>query len=144
MSQTTRSALRELKHTLSIEIEYCEIGDLEPGEHFTLGKRCPLTFLVRSKHRGRAGRTEVDTTVLVGLSAGRSYAKTFIRSDLEVMLIPDQFVGDRLSRAIEEFSRERQGEDRIELGSDVFPYATPIGAAHRHLEAGAKDAEVSA
>lgn len=129
---------------MSIEIEYTEVGDLEPGECFTLGKHCPLTFLVRSKHRGRAGRTEVDTTVLVGLSSGRAYSKTFVRSDLEVMLVPSQYVGERLERALEEFSRSRQGEDRIELGSDVFPYTTPVGSARRHLEAVAEDAEVSA
>ncbi len=104
-------------------MEWVEVGDLAPGEFFTLGESCPLTFVVRDRRHGRAGRLEVDTTVLAGNSAARSYAKTMYRPNLEVLIVPEEVVGERVAGAVAAFAgRNFNGLDRVELADNVWPY----------------------
>ena len=108
-------------------LEWVEVQHLEIGESFTLGEQCPLTFTVREKFITTNGRVQVDTTVLSGLSDGRAYSKTMYRPTLEVLIVPDEFVGERLGRAIEAFrNHNRRGRDRVELGSDIWPYTATV------------------
>lgn len=108
------------------ELLYTEVSDLQVGEFFTLGENCILTFLVRDKFIGRNGRVEVTTTVLAGLSNGRAYDKTMFRPALEVLLVPEEVVGERVSGALEAFHAHNsrgKGRDRVQLGSGIWPHS---------------------
>lgn len=126
MPPSKRLGIERKGHTMTeetTELEYVEVGDLRIGEHFTLGENCPLTFVVRELFVSTSGRVQVNTTVLAGLSDGRAYSKTMYRPQLEVLLVPDEYVGERVGRAIEAFrNRNRRGHDRVELGSGIWPY----------------------
>ena len=104
-------------------LEWTTLDDLEVGEFYTLGTESPMTFLLVGRALGRGGRLEFDVTTLVGASGGRAYTRTFWRPKQEVLVVPAEYVGDRLTAAAVAFAeREQRGLDRIELGSDVFPW----------------------
>lgn len=103
------------------DLEWATLSDLEIGEAYTLGIESPLTFLLVGVHSGRGGRAEYDVTTLVG-PGGRSSTRTYWRPNQEVLIVPAEAVGHRLSAAATAFAeRERRGLDRIALGSDVWP-----------------------
>lgn len=104
-------------------LEWTTLDDLEVGEFYTLGTESPMTFLLVGRALGRGGRHEFDVTTLVGASGGRAYTRTYWRPKQEVLIVPAEYVGDRLTAAAVAFAeREQRGLDRIELGSDVFPW----------------------
>ena len=104
-------------------LEWTTLDNLEVGEFYTLGTESPLTCLLVGKYRGRGGRHEFDVTTLVGASGGRAYTRTYWKPTQQVLVVPAEYVGDRLTAAAVAFAeRERRGLDRISLGSDVFPW----------------------
>jgi hypothetical protein len=104
-------------------LEWATLDQLEVGEFYTLGTESPLTYLLVGSYVGRGGRTEYDVTTLVGASAGRAYTRTYWRPQQEVLVVPAEHVGDRLTASAVAFAeRERHGIDRITLGSDCWPW----------------------
>ena len=104
-------------------LEWTTLDDLEVGEFYTLGTESPMTFLLVGRALGRGGRHEFDVTTLVGASGGHAYTRSYWRPKQEVLIVPAEYVGDRLTAAAVAFAeREQRGLDRIELGSDVFPW----------------------
>lgn len=104
-------------------LEWASLEELEVGEFYTISPESPLTYLLVGKYRGRGGRTEFDVTTLVGASGGRAYTRTYWKPTQQVLVVPAEYVGDRLTAAAVAFNeRERLGLDRISLGSDVFPW----------------------
>ncbi|MGM0697651.1 MAG: hypothetical protein ACQEVD_02300 [Actinomycetota bacterium] len=104
-------------------LKWAPIDDLEVGEFYTLGVESPLTYLLVGRYAGRGGRTEYDVNVLVGPSEGRAYTKTFWNPSQDVLVIPPEHVGDRLTAAAVAFNeRHHLGREHIELGSDCFPW----------------------
>lgn len=115
-------------NTIADDLEYVEICNLEPGEFFTLGETCPLTFVSRGGDLTQRGTVEVDASCLAGLRDGRAYSKTFYRPKLEVLVVPDGHVGARVGAAIEAFrDRNFSGYECVELAMGIWPWLEDDG-----------------
>lgn len=103
-------------------LEWCAMSELSVGEAYAISLESPLTYLLVGRAIGRGGRDEFDVTTLVGPN-GRAYTRTFWHAQQSVIVIPPEAIGDRLSAAANAFAeREHLGVDRIELGSDCYPW----------------------
>lgn len=108
-------------------LEYIRVGDLKPGDFFTLGVNSPLTFVARGHHLTMRGSVQLDASCLAGMRDGAAYTSTFYRPALEVLLVPENVVGERVAAAVEAFSdRQFRGHERIELPSGVWPWADAV------------------
>lgn len=117
------NGIRLNDNTIADDLEWAEISDMEPGEFFTLGETCPLTFVSRGAHLTARGTVELDASCLAGLRDGKAYPNTFYRPKLEVLVVPDEHVGARVGAAIEAFhDRNFSGYERIELAMGIWPW----------------------
>lgn len=122
-------------NTVNDDLVYAEIGNLEAGEFFTLGETCPLTFVSRGGHLTSRGTVEVDASCLAGLRDGKAYGKVFYRPHLEVLIVPDDVVGERVGAAIEAFrDRNFSGRERVELPMGIWPWADADEEAAETME----------
>lgn len=120
-------------NTLNDDLEWAAVSDLSAGEFFTLGTTCPLTFVSHGTYLTRWNTAETAATVLAGIRDGKPYAKTFYRPALEVLIVPDEHVGERVGTAVEAFrGRNFTGSERVELPDGIWPWSA------------ADDAEVAA
>lgn len=110
-------------NTLNDDLEWAAVSDLDAGELFTLGTTCPLTFVSHGAYLTGRGTTETEATVLAGIRDGKPYAKTFYRPALEVLIVPDERVGERVGTAVEAFrGRNFTGSERVELPDGIWPW----------------------
>lgn len=118
-------------------LEWCAMSDLEVGEFYTLSVESPLTYLLVGRAIGRGGRDEFDSSTLVG-PGGRVSTRTYWQPRQDVLVVPPEAVGDRLSAAAVAFAeREHLGIDRIVLSSDCYPWTL----AGSDADAGHDDAD---
>lgn len=113
-----------MSRVLNDNLEWSAIADLEAGEHFTLGPTSPLTFTCLGAYVTARGTVEVEASCLAGIRDGRAFTKRFFKPQLSVLIVPDEYVGERVGSAVEAFKdRQFTGNDHIELASGIWPWS---------------------
>ena len=106
-------------------LEWSTLDLLDIGDHYVTSTTSPISYLEADRARGRGNRLEIDAIMLIG-PGSKPVKRTYWHKDQEVLIIPPEHVGQRLTDAAVAFAqRDRLGSDFIELSDRSWPNCLP-------------------